>query len=299
MAVNPMQYQTMNATIGKVPVTCCMHDRSYHPDYGFWYATAHGGAICLKLFSAPDDGVLKQVELKDVLYLADAHAVAQHVTQVTLQYLPMRLNRTLMLDPVVEALTVLALYPGYFEPDDGEERRSSVIHAFVAALRRAGVRSAWHTFTCSVIYLFVVYGVTPFHGHLLRYLPRTVAGALVAHGLSHLHVWRQRQATALEWGWQYQLAHPDHEYMIPLATDGEIYLKPLIDQVNPETLARLLAVTGLTMADVVRARTVGVALADGDTSLYTRSVLASLAAVSRTKTWLFDERLDLPPNLSV
>lgn len=298
MAINPMQYHTMQATIGAVPVTCCMHDGSYHPDYGFWYATAQGGAICLQLFNAPEDGVLKQLGLKDVLHLADAHAVAQHVTQVTLQYLPLRLQRSLMLDPVVEALTVLSLYPGYFAPDDADELRSLVIHAFVDAISKAGVRSAWHMFTRFVFYLVVVYGMTPFHDHLLRYLPRTVAGALVANGLSHLHVWGQRHATALEWGWQHQLAHPDQEYVIPLATDGDIYLRPLIDQVNPETLGRLLAVTGLCMADVARARTVGTALAGGDTSLYTRSVLASLSAVSRTTIGLFDECLDLPPDFS-
>lgn len=277
MAANPLQFETMQAKLGNANLICCLHTGGFDPGHGIWCATDNGGVCHLEVVSNPDGGASRNVRLGDVMHLSDAASVADYVKQATLQYLPSRPNRTQLLESRIEALTVLALYPGYFRPHDSDERRSLVVQAFIDAIAGAGMPQPMHWFTCFVYFLFLVHGATPLHVHLLRHLPSTIVGALMANGLTHEKVWQERHMEALEEGWRYQLAHPDEEYLVPLATKGEIHLKPLIDYAGQEVAHRLLAATGLSLADAARAREIGAALAGDEMQAYTRAVLTCLS----------------------
>lgn len=194
------------------------------------------------------------------LLLRDSEEVAMWVHKVAVELQVDRVHHCPNRWKLISA-AVLAIYPGYFTPNDNEARRSTVLNSFFDGLKVSSGECAG-AMLVSLINRISWDGDINHLIHAMQYMPAPFVAMLVAHGLSidWDHLWGERYEDALISGCVYQLTHPAEKYYKVHYRSGSPVQTPLFLKLAPKAKKAIFKLTGLTQKDVIAAKSLAIVM---------------------------------------
>lgn len=254
--LNPDQQPTNSPAFdegGKPALASCIGEEAIRFCDGTCYGTDGNGALnigstCEKSGYPGSVMHFHKNETASSILLRDSKEVAKWVHEMAAKQRPGTSDDFSITGQLIRA-AVLAIYPGYFTPNDTDARRCTVLNRFFDGSKISGGEYA----TRAVLAIIRHTSATRGQKSLLRTLqkiPTPLVATLAAHGLPMLLLWNERWEEAIISGCVYQLTHPAEKYYAIASTSGNDVQVPLILQSRLEEKQAVFRITGLTQEDV-------------------------------------------------